>query len=72
MTSPIEDITVQCPKCRNLYKDWYRASVNLDLDPFDDEYLDQCSAWSESTDDKTLYTSRRGCSGRKESHGQDY
>ena len=44
MTSPIEDITVQCPKCGNLYEDWYRGSVNLDLDPFDDEYLDQCSS----------------------------
>ena len=38
MTSPIEDITVQCPKCEHLYKDWFRASVNLDLDPFDSEH----------------------------------
>ena len=44
MTSPIEDITVQCPKCGNLYEGWYRGSVNLDLDPFDDEHLDQCSS----------------------------
>ncbi|SVD42145.1 uncharacterized protein METZ01_LOCUS394999 [marine metagenome] len=43
MTSPIEDITVECPKCGRSYEDWYRASVNLDLDPFDDEYLESCS-----------------------------
>ena len=44
MTSPPEEITVECPKCGNLYEDWYRASVNLDLDDFDEEYLDQCSS----------------------------
>ena len=43
MTSPIEDITVVCPKCWHLYQDWFRGSVNLDLDDFDEEYLDQCS-----------------------------
>ena len=43
MTSPPEDITVECPKCGRSYEDWYRASVNLDLDPFDDEYLESCS-----------------------------
>ena len=41
MTSPIEDITVECPKCWHLYQDWFRGSVNLDLDDFDEEYLDQ-------------------------------
>ena len=44
MTSPIEDITVECPKCGHLYQDWFRGSVNLDLDDFDEEYLDQCSS----------------------------
>ena len=44
MTSPIEDIPVQCPKWGHLYQDWFRGSVNLDLDPFDDEHLDQCSS----------------------------
>ena len=43
MTSPIENITVLCPKCWHLYEDWFRASVNLDLDPFDSEYVEQCS-----------------------------
>ena len=39
MISPPEEITVRCPKCGHLYKDWTRASVNLDLDDFDEEYL---------------------------------
>ena len=43
MTSPPEEITVQCPKCGHSYQDWFRASVNLDLDAFDSEYLEQCS-----------------------------
>jgi C4-type Zn-finger protein len=43
MTSPIEEITVECPKCGHHYEDWFRASVNLDLDPFDAEYLESCS-----------------------------
>lgn len=33
MTSPPEEITVQCPKCGHHY-----------LDSFDDKYLDQCSS----------------------------
>lgn len=40
MTSPIEQITVRCPYCATVYEDWYRASVNLDLDDFDEEYLE--------------------------------
>jgi uncharacterized protein (UPF0212 family) len=44
MTSPVETITVKCPKCGNVFKDWYRASVNLMIDDFDDEYLDECSS----------------------------
>ncbi len=43
MTSPPEKITVECPKCGRFYEDWYRASVNLDLDDFDEEYLESCS-----------------------------
>ena len=44
MTSPPEEITVECPKCGHIYQDWFRGSVNLDLDDFDEEYLDQCSS----------------------------
>ena len=43
MTSPIEEITVQCPKCGLCYEDWYRRLINLDLDSFDHDYLESCS-----------------------------
>lgn len=33
MTSPPEKITVECPKCGHVYEDWFRASINADLDP---------------------------------------
>lgn len=38
MTSPPTKIEVECPRCATVYDDWYRASINLDLDDFDDEY----------------------------------
>ena len=44
MTMPIEDVTVKCPECHKTYDDWYRGSVNLDLDDFDEEYIDKCSS----------------------------
>ena len=44
LTSPAEQITVQCPDCGELYRDWWRASINLSLgEEFDDEYLEQAS-----------------------------
>ena len=43
MTSPPEEITVERPKCGHHYEDWIRGSVNLDLDPFDSDYLESCS-----------------------------
>jgi DNA-directed RNA polymerase subunit RPC12/RpoP len=43
MTSPVEEIEVQCPKCGQVYSDWYRPSINLTLDDFDDEYLEAAS-----------------------------
>jgi hypothetical protein len=39
MTSPVTKIEVECPRCASVYEDWYRASINLGLDDFDDEYL---------------------------------
>ncbi len=39
MTSPPETIHVTCEKCGCQYKDWYRASINLALDDFDEDYL---------------------------------
>lgn len=44
MTSPCTQVEVRCPQCHKIYQDWYRASVNLSLDNFDDNYLDQCSS----------------------------
>jgi type II secretory ATPase GspE/PulE/Tfp pilus assembly ATPase PilB-like protein len=44
MTSPIKAIDVLCPQCRQQYQNWHRPSVNLDLDDFDDEYLDECAS----------------------------
>ena len=29
MTSPPEEITLTCPDCKRVYKDWYRPSINL-------------------------------------------
>jgi len=43
MTSPPEQITVQCPACAHIYKTYYRASMNLTLDDFDDAYIEQMS-----------------------------
>ncbi len=43
MTSPPEDIIVGCPDCGLVYKDWYRASLNLDLDDFDEAYVREAS-----------------------------
>jgi hypothetical protein len=39
MTSPVEQIIVACPACNSLYEDWYRASINLGLDGFDEDYV---------------------------------
>ena len=43
MTTPPEDITVECPKCRHRYQDWYRASLNLDIEDFSDNYIRRAS-----------------------------
>jgi endogenous inhibitor of DNA gyrase (YacG/DUF329 family) len=44
MTSPPERITVRCPACGATYEDWHRASINLDLDDFPDEYVDAATS----------------------------
>ena len=43
MTSPPEPIEVTCPDCGHRYVDWYRPSINLSLDDFDDDYLEEAS-----------------------------
>ncbi len=44
MTSPPEQIIVNCPKCGTRYEDWYRPSINLALDDFSEEYLAEASS----------------------------
>ena len=43
MTTPPRQINVECSDCGHTYKDWYRPSINLALDDFDDDYLEQAS-----------------------------
>lgn len=44
MTSPPQDINVKCPKCGLIYQDWYRPSINLSLDNFDEAYMDAATS----------------------------
>lgn len=34
MTSPAEQIEIDCPKCHTQFKTWHKASINLQLDDF--------------------------------------
>ncbi|MXZ71121.1 MAG: hypothetical protein F4Z04_06405 [Acidobacteria bacterium] len=43
MTSPVTEISVSCPDCGHDYVDWCRPSINLTLDDFDDDYLEQAT-----------------------------
>jgi hypothetical protein len=43
MSSPCEWIIVWCP-CGALYRDCWRASMNLSMDNFDDDYIQQMSS----------------------------
>lgn len=44
MTMPIEEISVCCPHCKEIYEDWYRGSINLELDDFNEDYIEQASS----------------------------
>ena len=46
MTSPPEDIMVECPKCGHIYEDWWRPSVNLGLDDFEETYITEATTSS--------------------------
>jgi hypothetical protein len=35
VTSPVEQIRVECPTCRTVFQDWTRGSVNLALEDWD-------------------------------------
>jgi endogenous inhibitor of DNA gyrase (YacG/DUF329 family) len=43
MTSPVEQVKVECPKCGRSYTTDYRASMNLGLDDFDEKYVREMS-----------------------------
>lgn len=44
MSGAIEKIEILCENCGNLYEDWYRPSLNSDLENFDKDYLDEASS----------------------------
>jgi hypothetical protein len=39
MTSPIEKITIICPACFHSFESWHRASMNLQIEEFSEEYI---------------------------------
>jgi hypothetical protein len=39
MTTPPKSITVECPRCATRYDDWYRPSLNFDIEDFDADYV---------------------------------
>ena len=68
MTSPPREITVTCPDCGHIYEDWYRPSINLSLDDFDDDYLEEattttCPECGVKYDLGTLFARRGGDGG---------
>ena len=44
MTSPPETIEVRCPRCGKLYETWYRPSINLTIEHWDDEDIDDATS----------------------------
>ena len=45
MTSPIEEIEVQCPKCLTIFTDTIRRSINLSLgEEWTDEEIDEATS----------------------------
>lgn len=44
MTSPVENITVRCPECDHVYEDWWRPSMNLGVDDFDEQYITEATS----------------------------
>jgi hypothetical protein len=49
MTTPPREVTVRCQRCGTVFQDWYRASVNLAVEGWDENdpdvqaYLEECS-----------------------------
>lgn len=42
-TSPEQEVRVRCPKCDIHFTDWWRPAINLDLDDFEEEYLERAT-----------------------------
>lgn len=70
MTSPPEQISsVECPECGHIFEDWYRPSINADLDPemaTDAEYMRQattatCPSCGQVAELGVLATARSAC-----------
>ncbi|MEP1080192.1 ribosomal protein L7/L12 [Leptolyngbya sp. PL-A3] len=43
MTSPPEEIIVECPNCKRWYEAWHRPSINRLIDNFSDEFIEKAS-----------------------------
>lgn len=43
MTSPPEEIVVECPNCERWYDAWHRPSINRLIDNFSDEFIEKVS-----------------------------
>jgi ribosomal protein L7/L12 len=43
MTSPPEEIVVECPNCERWYDAWHRPSINRLIDNFSDEFIEKAS-----------------------------
>jgi excinuclease ABC A subunit len=44
MSPPIESVEVRCPRCSKVCETWRRRSMNLDLDVFTDDYVEEMSS----------------------------
>ena len=42
-STPVEQVTVECSDCGYRYDEYHRRSMSLELDDFDDDYLEQMS-----------------------------
>jgi endogenous inhibitor of DNA gyrase (YacG/DUF329 family) len=43
MTSPPQDITIRCPACHREFRSWWRPSINLKMDHFDEKYMEEAT-----------------------------
>ena len=43
MTSPPQQITIDCPSCRKSFETWWRPSINLTLGDMDEDYVKEAT-----------------------------